>query len=83
MGDHEFLEESVGKDDHAYFMQRAAEELAAAELATCAAAERAHRELSLRYSLRQVLPEPHNDEARPIGQPKAPAQGPKEYRKRA
>lgn len=73
----------MGKDDHAYFVQRAAEELAAAELATDAAAASAHRELALRYSLRQILPERQSDGAVPIGQPKATARSLAETRKRA
>jgi hypothetical protein len=62
----------VGKIDQAYFVQRAAEEMAAAERAASAAAATVHRELSLRYSLKIILPEPARaaDDARPIGQPK-------------
>ena len=62
----------MGKDNQAYFMQRAAEEKAAAERATSASAARIHRELSLRYSLKVILPEPAsaNDDERPIGQPR-------------
>jgi hypothetical protein len=63
----------MGKDDQAYFVQRAAEEMAAAERASNAAAASAHRELSLRYSLKLILPEPAgtDDDSRPIGLPKA------------
>ena len=63
----------MGKDDQAYFVQRAAEEMAAAERASSAAAASTHRELSLRYSLKLILPEPDaaNDDSQPIGQPKA------------
>ena len=62
----------MGKSDQAYFVQRAAEEMAAAERATNAAAASAHRELSLRYSLKIILPDAANanDDARPIGEPK-------------
>jgi hypothetical protein len=62
----------VAKDNQAYFAERAAEELAAANSATSADAARAHRELSLRYSLKLILPEPAvlPDDTRPIGQPK-------------
>ena len=58
----------------AYFAQRAAEELAMAERATCVASARVHRELSLRYSLKQVLPEPQSplEVEVPIAVPKAP-----------
>ena len=68
----------MNRDNHAYFSQRAAEEMAAAERATSAAAAVAHRELSLRYSLKLILPEPSgsNDEARVIGVPKRAAQRP-------
>jgi len=63
----------VGKDDQDYFVQRAAEEMAAAERASNTAASSAHRELSLRYSLKLILPEPSgaDDDSRPIGLPKA------------
>jgi hypothetical protein len=59
----------MGKDDQAYFLHRAAEEMAAAERAVGAAAASAHRELSLRYSLRLILPGTiaANDETRSIG----------------
>ena len=59
----------MGKDSQAYFLQRAAEEMAAAERATNAAAASAHSELSLRYSLKLVLPEDTaaNDDTRTIG----------------
>ena len=62
------------RDDQAYFVQRAAEEMAAAERAATAAAATVHRELSLRYSLKLVLPEPGDagDDARPVGQRKRP-----------
>ena len=62
----------MGNIDQAYFVQRAAEEMAAADRATNAAAASAHRELSLRYSLKIILPDAANanDEARPIGEPK-------------
>ncbi len=62
----------MGKDDQAYFAQRAAEEKAAAERATSTAAATVHRELSLRYSLKVLLPGQagESDEARPIGEPK-------------
>jgi hypothetical protein len=62
----------LGKNDQSYFTQRAAEELAAAERSTCAAAASAHRELSLRYSLKIILPDSEgaNDDSRPIGQAK-------------
>ena len=69
----------MGKDDQAYLVQRAAEEMAAAEHATSAAAARAHRELSLRYSLRLILPAPQaaRDElaadAARLGAPRKPA----------
>jgi hypothetical protein len=68
----------VGKDNQAYFLQRAAEETAAAERATCTEAADAHRELSLRYSLKMILPEvsTDNDDSRPIGLPKAVPQRP-------
>ena len=63
----------LGKDDQAYFVQRAAEEMAAAERASTPAAASAHRELSLRYSLKLILPDPAfaDDDSRPIGLPKA------------
>ena len=63
----------MGKDDQAYFVQRAAEEMAAAERASTPAAASAHRELSLRYSLKLILPDPAfaDDDSRPIGLPKA------------
>ena len=66
----------MGKDNQAYFLQRAAEEMTAAESATCGAAADAHRELSLRYSLKLILPEPGIaiDDSRPIGVPKAAPQ---------
>lgn len=67
----------MGKDNQAYFVQRAAEETAAAERADCAAAADVHRELSLRYSLRVILPE-HSadpDDAQPIGLPQRAPQG--------
>lgn len=62
----------MGKDNRAYFVERAAEELAAAERAGSRAAASAHRELSLRYSLRLILPERAGgtDDGRPIGQPR-------------
>ena len=62
----------MGKNDQAYFTERAAEEMAAAERATCTAAASAHRELSLRYSLKIILPdsEAARDDSRPIGQPR-------------
>jgi hypothetical protein len=62
----------VVKEDRAYFVERAAEELAAAERAGSSAAASAHRELSLRYSLRLILPERagESDDGRPIGQPR-------------
>jgi hypothetical protein len=62
----------VGKNDLAYFTERAAEETAAADRATCAAAASAHRELSLRYSLKMILPDNQsaNDDSRQIGQSK-------------
>ncbi|MBA2466445.1 MAG: hypothetical protein H0V46_02420 [Sphingomonas sp.] len=62
----------MGKDFLSYYLQRAAEEMAAAEGASSAAAADAHRELSLRYSLKLILPEctNDNDDARPIGLPK-------------
>ena len=65
----------MGKDRRNYFRQRAAEEMAAAERATSAAAASAHRELSLRYALGLILPERDDaaDDARPIGQPRAVA----------
>jgi hypothetical protein len=66
----------VGKNNEAYFLQRAVEEMAAAERATSIAAAAAHRELSLRYSLKLILPEPTAsiDEARVIGLPKPAVQ---------
>ena len=66
----------MGKDDQDYFVQRAAEEMAAAERAASAEAANAHRELSMRYSLKSILPEMagEGDDSRPIGQPKRPAQ---------
>ena len=63
----------MSKNDQSYFVQRAAEEMAAADDATCAAAASVHRELSLRYSLKVVQPGPDStkeDDARPIGMPK-------------
>jgi hypothetical protein len=60
----------LGKDNQAYFLQRAAEEQAAAEGASCAAAADAHRELSLRYSLKLILPELAADDSRAIGMPR-------------
>ena len=62
----------MGKDNRAYFVERAAEEMAAAERAGSGAAASAHRELSLRYSLRLILPERPgaHDDGRPIGQPR-------------
>ncbi len=62
----------MGKDDQDYFVQRATEEMAAAERASSAAAATAHRELSLRYSLKLILPERAsvNDDSRTIGEPK-------------
>jgi small ligand-binding sensory domain FIST len=62
----------VGNDNQAYFLQRAAEETAAAERATSEAAAHAHRELSLRYSLKMILPERSeaSEDARVIGLPK-------------
>lgn len=67
----------MGKDRRNYFGQRAAEEMAAAERATSAAAASAHRELSLRYALARILPErlEAEDDMRPIGQPKASVRG--------
>ncbi len=83
----------MGKDSHAYLVQRAAEEMAAAERATCAAATDAHRELSLRYSLKLILPGQavDSDDSRPIGLPKrvlqrrapVPSRRPAVKRKRA
>jgi hypothetical protein len=66
------VEVAVGKDNRAYFLERAAEELAAAERSGSSAAASAHRELSLRYSLRLILPERagERDDGRPIGQPR-------------
>jgi hypothetical protein len=62
----------VGKKDQAYLRQRAAEEVAAAERATSIAAAKVHHELSLRYALKLILPEPPGarDEARSIGEPR-------------
>ena len=62
----------MDRDDQAYFVQRAAEEQAAAERATCAAAARAHGELALRYALGTILPRPASakDDSHPIGLPK-------------
>ena len=62
----------MGKDDQAYLHQRAAEEMAAAERATSVAAANVHRELSLRYALKLILPEPPDarDDARSIGEPR-------------
>jgi hypothetical protein len=37
--------------DHEYFLRRAAEERGAADCASCAAAERSHRELAQRYEV--------------------------------
>ena len=48
----------MGKDNQSYFLQRAAEEQAAADCAMSPAAAKAHRELALRYSLRTILPDP-------------------------
>jgi hypothetical protein len=64
----------VGKHDQAYFAQRAAEEAAAAKAATSGAAASVHRELSLRYSLRQILPQREGDDAEVIGQPRKAAE---------
>jgi hypothetical protein len=47
----------MSKDNQIYFRQRAAEHQAAAQRASCPAAARAHNELSLRYSLKLILPE--------------------------
>ena len=60
------------KDNSAYFTQRATEEMDAAKSATSAAAARVHRELSLRYALKRILPEPASadDDGRTIGQPR-------------
>ena len=52
----------MGQDEAGYLRRRAMEERAAAERANCAAAEIAHRELSLRYLLRLVLPVSHSSE---------------------
>ena len=41
----------MGKIDRSYFIERASEELAAAEKATSPKAARIHRELALRYSV--------------------------------
>jgi hypothetical protein len=62
---------SVSKDNQAYFLQRAAEETAAANDARSTAAAIVHRELALRYSLKLILPEPASmsDDERLIGQP--------------
>ena len=64
----------MGKHDQTYFAQRAAEEAAAATAATSAAAASVHRELSLRYSLRQILPEREGDDAQVVGQPRKAAE---------
>ena len=60
------------RDDSTYFTHRAAEEMAAARRATSSASARVHRELSLRYSLKLILPEPASadDDGRTIGQPR-------------
>ena len=75
----------MDRGDQAYFAQRAAEEQAAAERATCAAAASAHRELSLRYALGVILPRPANasDDGRPIGQPRLANQAPTRPRRPA
>ena len=66
----------MSKDNAGYFRRRAMEERAAAERATCAAAEIAHRELSLRYLLRLVLPASHSPDGDPVvALPKPPRQG--------
>jgi len=41
----------MGKIDRSYFIERASEELAAAEKATSPKVARIHRELALRYSV--------------------------------
>ena len=64
----------MGKNDQTYFAQRAAEEAAAAKAATSTAAAGVHRELALRYSLRQILPERDGDDAQVIGQPRKAAE---------
>ena len=64
----------MGKNDQAYFAQRAAEEAAAAKAATSTAAAGVHRELSLRYSLRQIVPQREGDDAEVIGQPRKAAE---------
>ena len=60
------------RDNSVYFTHRAAEEMAASKRATSAAAARVHRELSLRYSLKLILPEPASadDDGRTVGQPR-------------
>ncbi len=60
----------MGKDNQAYFLQRAAEEQAAANRATCAAAVQVHRELALRYSLKAIFPEPETRADAVVGAPK-------------
>ena len=64
------------RDNSVYFTHRAAEEMAAAKRAASAAAARVHRELSLRYSLKLILPERDtaDDDACPIGQARGAAQ---------
>jgi hypothetical protein len=50
----------MARNNASYFLHRAAEEQAAAERSSCAAAARVHRELSLRYALKLILPEPQD-----------------------
>jgi hypothetical protein len=66
------MEGAVGKDDHTYLAERAAEEMAAAERATSVAAANVHRELALRYSLKLILPDLRGsaDDAGAVGVPK-------------
>ena len=68
----------MSQGNRTYFLQRAAEELAAAERATGADASAAHREMSLRYALKLILPEADgdNDDARVIGLPRDMPQPP-------
>jgi hypothetical protein len=60
----------VGKDNQSYFLQRAAEEQAAASRASCAAAAQAHREMAIRYSLKAMFPEPETCGDAVLGAPR-------------
>ena len=60
----------MGKDNQSYFLQRAAEEQAAATRASCPAAAQAHRELAIRYSLKAIFPEPVTAADGVVGAPK-------------